>query len=323
MDKKCKLCRLQIDNCMCRPYYASRRKSITPRSDIDGDSVELVESEEVAGPSSAPDRVYAIPDSILCGLAAINKNETSIPITPPTIDSDLTVTPELRRSSLSLDNISIGTAELGDISGDNNFLKMSVQPDAAVFGYAPYERPMRFIAMRRWTTYEQFCSWLFNINVSSFYINEHRNAIRKDWYSMAKSAPFAQARRFPVVPWVNMEDGNLSAIVGKLLASLDMPTRLIERESGKGTKSSPETATALSSTFDGITNVSDAKRAFDVCVGELRALAYSQDWKKLQFTGIYDREMFESHFGLTWYNGGVSQVTVGGEASVIAGPSSA
>jgi hypothetical protein len=105
-----------------------------------------------------------------------------------------------------------------------------------------------------------------------FSLKANRDETRLAIEGLLRGAPFSQNERSPVEMWAGITNTAVSTLLEKLCSAMDFPDRIQER-------------TGVDSA--GAANNSDAKRAFDVAMQELRRVVFSNDKRMLACNDIY------------------------------------
>nr|UDL14012.1 MAG: hypothetical protein [Xiangshan martelli-like virus 3] len=151
--------------------------------------------------------------------------------------------------------------------------------------------PRRVANMRRgaWCTLDDLWRFVDDNQHIGFHIRSNRQKLVEAYSALRQGAPFSRTQRFPEnETWVHLDSMKISQEINQVLNACDLPDRLIE----KGKTSSTEEM--------GMSSLSDAKRAFEMAFRKLWTYLRVVEESELMDVGIYEREYFESAFGLLW-----------------------
>lgn len=147
--------------------------------------------------------------------------------------------------------------------------------------YEPWNIQKKILTKQRFVKYKTLLDFVDNHRFIQFNVKANRDRIRGAYAALPTKAPFDRTIRFPEDDiYVHLDDGALDSWMSQLLQALDLPDRAIEKGTSSGT------------------DVGDAKRSANVAFNELHKILVNVE--SLDKNGIYDRQSFESAFGLRW-----------------------
>lgn len=144
---------------------------------------------------------------------------------------------------------------------------------------------MRRVMSMKWVSLNDFSRWVKEFQYASFFVKANRDRVREAYLSLNGEAPARSDKRFPSDIFVVMlSQASLRIWVDQALHAIDLPDRMMERNSGNVDYA----------------GMNDAKRSYDVAMDKLSRLCDLLDENELCESGIFCRETFESHFQLVW-----------------------
>lgn len=171
-------------------------------------------------------------------------------------------------------------------SASTEYVDLSVrEQECVIMEYRPFTTKMELLKRSRWCALDDMLRFLRTNQFIGFYVKANRECVRTGWYRLMVQAPFSRTTRFDANGWfVNVSADGISLHVNQFMHALDMHDRAAERHGVKLDEG----------------NLHDAKRSYDTAMDALLRVCESIDEKTLVEAGIYNRELFETKYGLEW-----------------------
>jgi hypothetical protein len=151
--------------------------------------------------------------------------------------------------------------------------------------YEPWTFEMELKSLREHVPLRDLMMFVSACRTKIFNLKAHRDEMRLAIEGFRRGAPYSRAERYPVELWACTTNTPISVLLDKMCTSMDLPDRMQERA---GVDQGQSTAN------------SDAKRAFDVALQEMKRIVHCGDKRMLTHNEICNRETFEQTHNLRW-----------------------